>query len=416
MKHRKILLAFLLPVVFFMSLGAGIKVERRLGSTSALSFTNLFVSNAIYTNDGTLAICGIGGTNNENEKWDYESVANTKTITSSTGLATYDFGAIRTQFNNNITQYAKNSSAAVVSAWKVLDDSNYTRFYFPIKLATDTVISNSVAGQLNIGTSELNGTTFSPQMGRDLAARLMGLMTACKLLYIPLTETGVAAGTAVDLSSLGHTLTYTGTATTRMGYQGFMKAYAFNGTSDYLTTPDAADLSFGNGIADVAWFAWAVINVTDTAAVKTIIFKANNTSNLDEYKMTLSATETIIVTQYDESASKTCTLTSNAGLAAGIHFVVYTNSGLGGATAMNTGLLYDNGRVIASTAGNDAGYVGMEDLTSPFLMGVQVDNTTYSLYFPSGIYAGGVGTGAPTAATIWNAWLEIASKYNLPVT
>ena len=139
----------------------------------------------------------------------------------------------------------------------------------------------------------------------------------------------------------------------------------FNGTSRYLTTPDTTDLSFGNGTVDSPMSIVALVNMTDTAATRTIVSKWNGTGTVREWQLHISTADILVFNVFDESSASSAQRVSNAVIAQGApHLFAATYDATGGATAMNGAVLYQDGAAIASTANNNATYVAMENLTA----------------------------------------------------
>jgi hypothetical protein len=130
-------------------------------------------------------------------------------------------------------------------------------------------------------------------------------------------------------------------------------------------------------------------------------------ANQQEWYFALTDEEKVVVLQFDNSVDKTCSRTTDAAVSAGWHFVVYTNTGTGGATSMNTGLLYVDGVVVASTAGNDAAYVAMENGTSAVT--VCSDGGNFMQGDAGMLF---VTREALSAVNIWRMYIKTRGYYN----
>lgn len=147
-------------------------------------------------------------------------------------------------------------------------------------------------------------------------------------------------------------------------------ALSFNGTSDYLTTPDAADLSFGNGTVDQALSALAVASVVDTASLRAIICKSA-TSHI-EWNFLVNGTDKLSLFVMDNSVAQTPFRESDAAVSQGSWQTFGVSySGVGGATAADGIATYQGGVAMASTATNSGTYVAMEDKDAAVLIGAQ---------------------------------------------
>lgn len=67
------------------------------GTFTALSFISTGGSDSILTGSGSMDVGGTGNTNNEKLHWNFESVANTVTVTSTTGVTVTNFSSIALQ-------------------------------------------------------------------------------------------------------------------------------------------------------------------------------------------------------------------------------------------------------------------------------------------------------------------------------
>lgn len=183
-----------------------------------------------------------------------------------------------------------------------------------------------------------------------------------RVLYTPDYAEGL---TVVDGAVQTRVWTHGATPTGRLSALGKGYALAFNGSSDYLSTPDAADLSFGDGSVDTAMGMFAVINVTDTANGRNLITKWVAGSTAREWAWQLSTTDVIRFTVRDESAGVSPVRDTDAATTQGSWAMPgLTYSGVGGGTAMAGVTHYLNGAEVASTASEQAAYVAMENTNS----------------------------------------------------
>lgn len=141
---------------------------------------------------------------------------------------------------------------------------------------------------------------------------------------------------------------------------------SFNGTSDYLSAPDATDLSFGNGASDNAFSIICAANVTDTAATRAFLRKSG------EFNLSIINTDFLRTQLVDLSVPAVPDRISDVvGTQArwAVQGCTY-DPGIGsGATAANGITIYENGAVRASTATNAATYVAMENTANGLLIG-----------------------------------------------
>src|SRR4051812_44174897 len=83
---------------------------------------------------------------------------------------------------------------------------------------------------------------------RWLRKRLLPILGDCRLLWMP--RAGDAATALTGETSTGRVVTYDATVAARISSLGRGYAQTFDGAANYGTTPDTADLSFGNGTTD----------------------------------------------------------------------------------------------------------------------------------------------------------------------
>ncbi len=199
-------------------------------------------------------------------------------------------------------------------------------------------------------------------------------------LIIPMGDTNHEAANRTTVTTVGEeqvVFTYNeavsafDTPPTILG-PGRIPLITFNGTDEEADTPDAAfwsrdDAGGANGFSIGVW-----ANVTDTAAGRVFLGKFDDTgaAELREWLFFVVPDDTIRLFLYDESANVSALRTSDAAITMGsMRFFVATYDGAGGATAADTITLYEDGVAIASTATNNASYVGMEDLATVVSLG-----------------------------------------------
>lgn len=174
--------------------------------------------------------------------------------------------------------------------------------------------------------------------------------------------------------------------------KGYGYARTFNGTSNWFTTPDTTDLSF---VEPVAMSIFAVANVTDTANNRYFISKGNTVATDLEYVFVVQTTDVFVLSFNDNSAAVQCQEASNAAITQGSWITTGASySGVGGATAANGIVLYQNGAAVAETATNNAAYVAMEDHTALVMIGAR--NTAV----PTGFFQGSMAFLIAVAANL----------------
>jgi len=247
-----------------------------------------------------------------------------------------------------------------------------------------------------------------------LAGRVMDILTVPKGLWV-FDSSVLAAATQIDYSNNANTATSVALAATEKEFKGNCPYVNFpsNNATKYFSVDDSATLTFGNGGADSAFSIIALVNVTLNAAIKIIIGKWNATATTMEWSFHLAADETAVLELEDQSVPINVTRTSDAAVSAGWHLLVSTYDATGGANAMNGALIYVDGALVASTAGNQGNYVAMEDLAAPVLIGALLDNAAVVTPLNGGLGLVGVTGEELTAAQVWQLWIEVKAYYQL---
>ena len=169
---------------------------------------------------------------------------------------------------------------------------------------------------------------------------------------------------------------------TRLG-NGY--SVAFNGTSNYLNSPDTANLTYGDGLADSAFSVITVANVTSVSAIRTM-FSKFDASNY-EYQFRLGGASHILqfaIGDLDQSPNprgqSTVAIVEGAWQVFGGSY-----DGGGGATAASGITLYRQGIAFGVTAINDALYLAMSNGTGLGSIGAENTAGTPSTFFPGSL-------------------------------
>lgn len=207
---------------------------------------------------------------------------------------------------------------------------------------------------------------------RWLRKRLLPILGDTRLLWMP--RPGDATTALTTETSAGRVVTYDATVAARLSSLGRGYAQTFDGAANYGTTPDTADLSFGNGTTDQAFSIVALANVTDTAASRRLV--AKNAASNQEWVFGIGGSDLLTLLIGDQSAGVSAFRLANGAATQGSwRLFGGTYDGTGGATAANGMTLYQDGAVIASVATNDAGYVAMENLAAAVEIGSDTAHT-----------------------------------------
>jgi hypothetical protein len=141
------------------------------------------------------------------------------------------------------------------------------------------------------------------------------------------------------------------------------------GGTDYVTVPDHADLSFGDGSTDSAFSIAAWIYVTGHTSWQTIVSKYQTSSGA-EWLFRLDSDEKLRFTLHDNSAPAKRGQVTNDALSAGWHFVAGTYDG-DQTNAAEGVSLYVDGVVVSSTAISIGTYTAMESLGANMAIGAR---------------------------------------------
>lgn len=445
---------------FFSSLIPGANATYNVGS-AANAVQNAYIANCIYTNDGVIALGGIGGaSNNETIKLDFETTENVVKVTFPTaGVGQFWFNDIALKLNrtglahgmtnhtqtNNYVHLTYNSdnyggfalagySSQAATAGAVIVGNIYSSpTVAPVKIvgrksaggsgtvtdlaATEKLltITNNATDQMNImGNGELNGSTISAQMNDIVTGTILDCLTAPKLI-VNWKGTAAANSTESDWSGNTNTATYKGTTTADIIYKGFCKVFDPDGTDDYLSIADSDTLSFNDAAGGaVSMGGW--VYVANGTGTQQIISKWVATSGAEarEWQLTLASDETVRFYIYDESADKFAYVTTDAGLAVGWHFIVVTYDGTGGANALTGAnyVCYVDGVAVADTPTNDADYVAQENLTGVVTISGRNGASAYENLFLGDMGVLFVSGEELSAATIWKMYVRTKGYYN----
>lgn len=167
-----------------------------------------------------------------------------------------------------------------------------------------------------------------------------------RAFYAPLPGEGLKT---LDAVVPGRVWTHANDPGGRIVPRGNLWSLQFNGTSDYLTTPDADDLSIGNG----AFSFFAALNVTDTATVRGIVNKAS--VNNREWEWRIHSTDAGLAAIYDDTTNTANNFRmSDAAITQGSWVTMGVTKTSASISASNM-TLYQAGASIASTAADDQG-------------------------------------------------------------
>lgn len=188
--------------------------------------------------------------------------------------------------------------------------------------------------------------------------------------------------------------------------RGFTRALV-SASSRYVTRPDAANLSFGNGTTDSPFTLFFFGSVADTAAVRALVAKTA-ASNV-EYRLIVNSADLLQMILTDVGQVNVAATNSNAPVTQGSpHLYWATYSGVGGSSAANGITLGVDSATISQAALTDAGYVAMGNLTAPLDVGAMTNHT--ASFMDGAASLAGVAVGAASLATMANV-TSLCSQY-----
>ncbi len=197
-----------------------------------------------------------------------------------------------------------------------------------------------------------------------------------RLLWLP---NGSDTTTTTSADRYARTITYDATIAARLSALGMGYAVSFSGSGQYASTPDVDALSFGDGLNDQAFSIFALVNVTNTAAVKQMLSKYDLTTGVTkrEWAFFLETAEQGIFTQYDESLAGRIGRYKNSAVTLGSW--VLLSATYDGTRANSSSAVYQNTTKVDDTAYGSGTYAAME-------------NTAGLVYLGASVAAGGTAT------------------------
>lgn len=240
----------------------------------------------------------------------------------------------------------------------------------------------------------------SIQTQQQFLGQLLTITGDTRLLWLPENSDTT---TSTDKSLNARVLTHSVSLATRLSALGQGYAVSFDGSTDYATTPDTANLSFGNATVDQAFSVIALARPTDTATSRTFAAKYNSSATAREWEFRLTTADQLVLGLYDESLDVAPNRASSSAVTQGAWalFGGTYSAATGGATAANDMLVYYNGLAVASTATNAGTYVAMEDTAAPVNIGARGSAGVGSDFMQGSMAMVTVVAKALTASEMW---------------
>ena len=186
-----------------------------------------------------------------------------------------------------------------------------------------------------------------------------------------------ANGNALDYSGNGHDGTFTDGADADDAGQ-FGNTFVFDGTNDYISVPDHADLSFGDGSDDSPFSIAAWVKVNTIADDSRCIINKGDAGNGYEWRLYLIDSK-LAIRLYDASTGiYRGQQADNALPDTDWHFVVMTYDGRGTNSPQDGIVLYVDGKIVDDTVISSGGtYTAMEDTNSIVEIGSTAAGTAW---------------------------------------
>ncbi len=172
-------------------------------------------------------------------------------------------------------------------------------------------------------------------------------------------------------------------------YKGVAPVLTFDASTNQADTPDNAywtvdDAGGANGFSMGLW-----VKVTDTGNHRYLLSKWDSNVAIQEWIFRIDTVDKLELGVRDDSTDVNPSRLADAAIPMGRWiFVTAVYNGAGGASAMAGATLYVDGAAIASTANEDASYVGMEDGTAVVALGA-ADTSGTPIRLFEGQMAGG---------------------------
>lgn len=180
-------------------------------------------------------------------------------------------------------------------------------------------------------------------------------------------------------------------------------SFEFDGSTDFISVADNANLSFGNGTSDSPFSISCWAKVTQLSTGHSLFRKRGDTTATYnwEYDMFISSTGIIYFRLFDVGSVIRVGRITNAGLinTNTWYNIVATYDGRGGSTAYDGMKIYLNGVRVDNANTSNNTYTAMHNLSAPVSIGkfttgnideVALFNTELSLSDVTTIYNGGI--------------------------
>ena len=301
--------------------------------------------------------------------------------------------------------------------------------YIPKHTADATGLENSVlyqdaasriiAGGTTIPANDMIGLNLMNHAKGQLINAVYGIVDPANVrLFLIFDQTG-AVSTITDRSTIGGTTAHV--TTLRDGSLNAINASTMtpgvSGLSPYLTfnathlwdTPDAADLTFGTGTADLAFSVVALVNPVD-ATSSTFAAKWDETTGSEkrEWRFYMASTDKLFFVCYDESANAYIGRLYNTAIT-GDQGTWHTYIGTKSTAVTSAAIkIYRDGAPVDDTNYQNGTYAAMEDLGA--LVGAYQTSTAGAAAFTAKYQGGILLVVAETLTAVQAAMLDVVLR------
>ena len=247
------------------------------------------------------------------------------------------------------------------------------------------------------------------QVDREFTQYLLHMLGDVRALWLP----GKTGTTLTDRSRNARVLAWSEDVSafdTRPEELGSGYAITFNGTDEEGDTPDADDLSFGDGAVDQPLSVFALVNPSD-ATSSAMLSKFDTSVSQEEWLLELDASDRPRFALYDDSASaRIGRLDATALAESAWALLVATYDG----SAASTGIrIYLDGARVDDTDDNSGAYVAMENGSEVLALGYRQAAGVKENFFDGKLGLAGIVGKALSQEEVWSVKEAVNGYFGL---
>ena len=235
------------------------------------------------------------------------------------------------------------------------------------------------------------------QVDKEFTRYLLHLLGDVRALWVP----GKAGTTLTDKSRNGRVLTWSEDVSgfdTRPAELGSGYAVTFNGTDEEGESPDADDLSFGDGDVDEPFSVFGLINPADSTS-SVILSKLDTSVGQEEWLFELDASDRPRFALYDDGASARIGRLDATALAQDSWaLLVASYDGSGASTGIR---VYLDGARVDDTDDNAGTYTAMENGSEVVALGYRQAAGAKENYFDGKVGLAGIVASDLNQEEVW---------------